>query len=41
MAKLPPDEKGVERSFYWESHQQVLAERRAADEERARQQPPR
>jgi len=41
MAKLLPDEKGVERSFYWESHQQVLAERRAADEERARQQPPR
>jgi len=40
MVKLPPDEKGVERSAFWEIHERVLAERRAADEERARQQPP-
>jgi len=41
MIKLPPDENGFEQSVPWESHEQVLAERRAADEERARQQPPR
>jgi len=41
MVKLPPDENGFERSVSWESHERVLAERRAADEERARQQPPR